>query len=1072
MKKTITLFLLLFAMSLQVFAQDRTITGTVSGSRDKATIPGITVSVPGTTIAAATDIDGKYSITVPPATTTLRFTGIGYKVKDVPITASNELNVQMDDDLLRLDEVVVTANAIKREKRSLGFATQQVTSEELTKGGNSSFIGSIQGKVSGVQINSNSGAVGSSQRVVIRGGTSITSNNNALFVVDGLPIDNSNRRNLDVSSGGKTYDDLNNQTDFGNRANDINPNDIESITVLKGPTATALYGSRASNGAIIITTKSGKKAAIGTGKSKSSILINSKVTFSSVLKFPEFQNTYGQGDVDNVLDDRRENFSWGLPFDGKLRPWGQEIDGKQRVKPYSAVKDNVKDFFDTGVAFENYISMSGGTEKSAYNLSLSSLNSNGIVPDASEYDKYSIHFNGTNDISDHFSSSITLNYTNIGSDLPAGGQREASIYDQVLQTPRDIPITESKDLTDPFNGYNDATGQYGFYGAYTTNPYFVLANFKTTNEVDRVFGTASLTYSNWGWLSITNRFGGDFYADRRYQKWKKYSYEPIDPFYIGNPQIYQGKYSEDVNNYASYNNDFMVSLNHEFTKDLKATLLLGQNVRQETNRQVYAQTNPEGGLGIPGYYNLQNSNGFLAGYNFLTQKRIIGYYGDLNFSYKNMLFLGLTGRNDKSSTLPEDKNSYFYPSVNASWIFTELMKGKLKDDFITYGKLRANWSKVGLDAPAYSTGSYYESTVIDGGFGSTVFPFDGINGYTQSNIIGNPELTPEFTTSFEIGTELGLLKDRVSFDFTYYENRSTDAIIQLAVPQSSGYTSKFINAGERENKGIEMGLRLTPIVTASGFKWEVYGSYTKNKGKVVSLGGDVQQLLLGGSTRSQVVAQVGVPYGAIFAVDLLRDPNGNVVVDSSTGMPRVTPNLIYKGSYEPKYLASIGSNITYKNITFGFLFDIKKGGIMFSRTKDIMDFVGTAKETEKREDYVWEGSVYQDYQGNYVTNSTAFHPYDYYTNVIPDGQHIIDASYVKLREASLAYSLPSKWLGKTPFGSCTIALFGNNLLLWTPKENEYVDPEQNSSGSGNVQGFEFTSNPSVRNYGFDLKLTF
>jgi TonB-linked SusC/RagA family outer membrane protein len=1077
MRKQITLFAwLCIFVCMQSFAQDRTITGRVTSSQDTMGIPGVSVVVEGTTIGTLSDMDGNFSLSVPASATKLRFSSVGMKSKSVDIgPTTTNVSAVLEPNVTKLDEVVVTANAISREKRSLGYATQQVSGTELTAGQNSNFIGAIQGKVSGVDIRSLSGAPGSSQRIVIRGGTSIGRNNQALLVVDGIPIDNRNFRTVDPTDPLLNPDDLNNQVDFGNHGNDINPNDIESISVLKGPAATALYGSSASNGAIIITTKKGKRTY--GGKSKTEVAFNTNVTFSSILKLPTFQNTYGQGDLDNTFNDRRENFSWGLPFDGKDRPWGQEINGKQRVKPYEAQEDNVKDFFDIGTAYTNNLSFSGGTDKSAFYLSLNALNSKGIVP-TSKYDKYNVRFNGSTELANHFNTSVNVEYTNIKGHLPSGGQQNASIYDQLIQTPRDIPITDSKDLDDPFSGYNDVTGTYGFYGAYTINPYFVLHNYNNDNKVDRLLGNITVAYTKFKWVTISDRLGGDIYTDRRTEKWKKYSYSPIDPFYAGNDQVYNGKYSEDYYNFNSINNDLMLSFHRELMKGLDATLLLGQNVHQTTLTNTYVQTNTEKGLILEGYYNLINSNGSDFGVNNYTQQRVVGYYGDLNLAYHNMLFLGLTGRTDKSSTLPKNNNSYFYPGVNASFVFSELFnsESKLKNDIWTYGKLRASWAKVGNDATPYKTLNVFKSTVIDGGFGTTTFPFGDVGGYTVNDIINNPDIKPEFTTAFEVGTEMGFLKDRISFDFSYYQNKSTDQIINLPLPTSSGAQYKVINTGEVDNNGIELSAKLSPV-SNKNFKWELYGTYTKNNNEVVSLYQGVDKYNLGGTSRVSITAAVGKPYGAFYAVDLLHtdqnDPNSPVVIDQATGLPLTTANQVYVGNYQPDWIASWGTTITYKGIALNVLFDTKQGGVFYSRTKDVMDFVGTAEETVDRSDKVWPNSVYQNPDGSYTTNtSITYHPYDYFTANIPDGQHMVDASFVKLREASLSYVLPAKWLAKTVFGSASISLFGNNLFLWTAKENKYADPEQNSSGSGNTQGFDFTANPSQRNYGVDLKVTF
>lgn len=1066
MRKVITLFALILAfVSLQVHAQDRTITGKVISSQDNLGIPGVSVvEVGNSKNGTVTDIDGKYSVKVSATATQIQFSSMGMKTMVVKLGASNSVDLTMEPDAKKLNEVVVTANAITREKRSLGYATQQVSSVELREGQNTNVIGALQGKIAGVNVSSNSGAVGSSNRIVIRGGTSLTGNNQALLVVDGIPIDNANNR---------TGDDLNNQVDYGNRGNDINPEDIESISVLKGPAAAALYGSRASNGAIMITTKKGKKATAGTGKSKTDVTFNSNLTFSSVLKLPEFQNQFGQGDVDNVYNDRRENFSWGEAFNGELRPWGQEINGTQRVKPYSAIENNIKDFFQTGITANNSVAFSGGSEKSTYYMSIGATNNKGVVP-TSSYDKYNVRFNGSSELSNHLTSSINVNYTNISSVLPTGGQKEASIYDQLLQTPRDIPITESEDLTNIFNGYDDITHTYGFYGAYTTNPYFVLNNFKNTNDVDRILGNFAVTYSKWSWLSITNRFGGDIYSDRRYQKWKKYEYAPIDGFYAGNDQVFQGKYSEDLFNLTSYVNDLMLNFNHKFSEKIKGTLVLGQNVRQSTLLNTTAQTNAQGGLALPDFYNLSNSNGKASVVNSSIKSRNVGYYADLNLSYSNYLFLGVTARADKSSTLPTDNNSYFYPSVNGSFVFSELMKESAREKWMSYGKIRASYAKVGNSAPAYVTGNKFDKTLIDGGWGSTQFPLGDVIGYSVFNQLGNPELKPEYTTAFEIGTELGFFKDRITVDFSYYQNNSKDQIIPLALAPSTGFTSRYINTGEVQNTGIELAIKGTPILTKGGLKVELFATYTKNTNEVVSLYQGVDQLIIGGFSQMAIVAQVGKPYGAFYGIDLLTDPQGHVVVDENSGLPKTTTNLIYKGNYQPDFLASFGTNITYKGWTLNALFDMKSGGLFYSRNKDIMDFVGTSKETttNNREDYVWENSVIQNADGSYSTNTVPFHQYDYYTAVIPAGQHLVDASYVKLRELAIGYTFPSKWLDKTPFGSATLGVFGNNLFIWTPESNEFGDPEQNSSGSSNAQGFDFTSNFSQRNYGVNLRVTF
>ncbi|HEV7230736.1 MAG TPA: TonB-dependent receptor, partial [Bacteroidia bacterium] len=643
----------------------------------------------------------------------------------------------------------------------------------------------------------------------------------------------------------------------------------------------------------------------------------------------------------------------------------------------------------------------------------------------------------------------------------------------LIQTPRDIPITEGKDLNNPFNKYDDVTHTYGFYAAYTTNPYFVLENFKNYNNVDRMQGNFSLAFDRYSWISIVERVGGDIYSDRRTQEWKKYNYDPIDPYYAGNSKVYQGKYSQDNYNLDEITHDLMVTLKKDLNQNWKGSLLLGHNVRQSKLLDTYAQTNAQGGMALPGYYNLSNSNGPPLTTNSLTERRLIGAYAEANVSYKSMVFFGASARNDWSSTLPVQNRSFFYPSINASWVFSELFKEKLKTSTWTYGKIRGSWASVGNDAAPYLTSSIFNVSNFTGNFGGNQFPFGNVIGYSQGYRVGNPDIKPEITTAFELGAEMGFLQDRLGFDFSVYENTSKNQIINVPLSNATGFTSQTLNAGEIQNKGIELLIRATPVLTGK-MKWEVYGTYTRNQNTVVSIQPGIDQIVLGGLSTMSVVAAVGKPYGSFYGVDLLKE-NGHVVIDQATGLPLTTPNSVYMGSYQPKFIASLGTKLTYGNFTLNLLFDTKVGGYFYSRTKSLMDFTGTSVETAAggRGNQIWPNSVYRDATGSYQPNtSITYNVEDYYTNKIPDGQMLIDATYVKLRELSLSYTLPGHYLTQTPFGSASIGIFGNNLWIWTPSSNQYADPEMNSSGASNVQGFQFSAQPSQRNYGMRLKVTF
>jgi TonB-linked SusC/RagA family outer membrane protein len=1052
-KKVLFALLALFGIGLATSAQTRIVSGTVTDAKTKTPIPGVTVQVKGTTVTARTGDDGGYAIVFPGGGTMLVFSAVGRLTVEMAVPADNVLNVAMEEDAQSLNDFVVTANSIKREKRSLGYATTELKGADITQGKDRSVLNSMQGKVAGVQISSASGSPGSSTRIVLRGGSSLTGNNQALIVVDGIPIDNSSFQNTDQ---------LNNQVDAGNRANDINPDDVETVNILKGPAAAALYGSRASNGAVIITTKSGKK---GTAGRKNTVSIGTSMQWQDILKLPDFQNSYGQGG--EFQPDSRENFSWGPKFDGTVRPWGQEIDGQRRVKPYVGLPTNVKDFFDKGFLASNNVSLTGGGEKSNYYISFNSINNTGIMP-TTGYNRKSVRINASNEFSSKLTSSVSMNYAKIGGDLSLQGQG-FSAYDQILQTPRDISIVEQKDLNNKFNSNS------GYYGAYTLNPYYILANSKNRNDVDHVTGNAQLNYKPLSWLNIVGRAGTDFYTDTRTQSQPKFSV--VGGQNDGQKNI--GTYYEDIYKVNELTTDLMATATKEFKKHYKITALVGHNVRERKVHNTYAST---AGLVIPDFFGLENSAGPIVASNSLSVRRLWGIYTDINLSYKNYLFLGLTARNDHSSTLPVNHNSFFYSSVNAGFVFTDAFKIKSKK--FNYGKLRASFAQVGNDADPYLLNSVFVKGTIDDGHQNTNlnFPFNGVPGFEKGDRIGNPNLRPERTSSFEVGTEMSFFSNRLSLDFAYYHNKSRDQILSVPIAPSSGYTSQTINAGVITNQGIELLLKGAPIKTKN-FTWTVTVTYTRNRNKVVSLYEGTDQVDVGGAggsgiSSATVVAQVGQAYGSFYAVDAMKDASGNIIVDSTTGMPLInsTPRII--GNYQPKYMLGLGNTFAYKGWSLYILFDQKKGGMFYCRTKDIMEFVGSSSNTVNaegnRNDFVIPGSVYKSESstGGYLPNTTKAHTQTYWTDQSNSAFNIIDASFIKLREVSLTYTLPKKWFTKTFIGGLNVGISGRNLWIKTAKENTFVDPELNSFGNSNVQGFEYGAIPSLRSYGFNVSMTF
>lgn len=1090
MKKLILSLFLFLCVAVAAMAQDRTITGTVTGKDDGQPIPGVSVKIRGAQGGAQSGSDGKYAIKVPAGATGLEFSSLGYINQIVELKAGNVISVSLAADTKSLSEVVVTANSIKREKRTLGYSAPTIKNDELTSGGNPSAITSLTGKVAGVNITSSSNTPGSSSRIVLRGGSSINGNNQALIVIDGVPVDNSSITGGSAAGSG----DDRSSVDFGNRGNDIAPDDIASVTVLKGPAAAALYGARASNGALIITTKSGAK-----GADKTSITFNTSNTFSSILKLPKFQNQYGQGyyavgddgdplvtnGVQQYVNDPRENGSWGAPFTGTVQPWGQEIDGVRQQKPYSAVKDNVKDFFKTGFATDNNLSFSGGSDKSTFYLGLNSLNSKGVFPGKSnDYNKYGVRFNGNTDFSNKFSAGVNFNYTNVASTNVGGGQGGSSVLNNVYQTPRDIDLSSLKDLGNKYNGYGytGADGVvhddlYGYYGAYTLNPYYVLQNFQNTDNISRVTGNFNIGYKPTTWLDVKERVGIDTYSDRRRLIAPKYSFSPADTGNMydpdGNKQSNVGSYEIDQFNVTELVHDLMVTARHKFNDDFEGSLMLGNNIRQRSSNINQTATNNGSGLVVPDWYNLGNSNGPV---NIITdqisKRRLVGLYADLNLSYKNLIYLEATARNDWSSTLPPQNNSFFYPSVSGSFVFSELLKGSSVADWLTYGKVRASWAQVGNDTDPYQLATNYVRGNVNSAFGGTTFPFNNVPGLMIDNVIGNANLKPEKTSSFEVGTELGFFDNRFSVDFSYYKNKSKNQILPVPIPNSTGYAFSVLNAGEIQNNGVELSLRGTPVKTTD-ITWEVYGTYTKNNSKVVSLLPGVDQVTIGGFGGMGIVAAVGRPYGEFYGVTNQTDAQGRTIVSKSSGLPLQTKSAQYLGSYNPDYQASLGTTFKYKQLSLSVLFDTKQGGKFFSRTKDILSFSGAAEITGgDRMNVIYPNSVYIENGASVVNTTSTYNKQDYYTGSVAPGVNVIDASYIKLRSASIAYQFTKDQLRRSPFGALTIGLYGNNLFLWTAKENVYADPEINSSGASNAQGFDFTAQPSVRNYGINLKVSF
>ena len=1072
MKRTLLLFVLLLSVSIGVFAQTHNITGKVLDETGQG-YPGAAILVKGTVTGTVTDVNGDFNIDLPDGKNKLIIQALGYNSISVSDTGQTEIIVRLTRNSKTLEGAVVTALGIRREKREVGYSSTTISSEELTAGNNTSAISALQGKVAGANITSSTGGPGGSTRIVLRGEKSIIKNNNALIVVDGVITNNYDR----------TLSNQLSQVDFGNSANDIDPDEIESITVLEGPAAAALYGEKGAMGAVMITTKKGKHHD-GNKATKMDITFKTTFTQSDILKYADLQHQYGQGNLyQGIADDRRENFSWGSPFDNSIRPWGQIIDGKQLVKPYSDQPNNIKSFFNHGQNLNNFLALSGGSENSTYYLSLNSLNSQGTVPNTF-YNKYSIRFNASTQLSNNFYSSINVNYINTYSRAANGGQASGSVLDNLYETARDIPIWELKDLENKYYSmqYYDTLGveRYGYYGAYAKNPFWAAKNYDNRNKSDRVLGDINLGYKK-GSFNVVDRLGLDVSDERSYYKTPNLNAQPVETaFYGGLNYISPGGYSQFNTSYFTLNNDLMLTFIHNLGKDFGINALVGHNASMIQSESLEAVIDPgTNGLVLPNYYYFSNNTGPVTVTNPVNKRRSHAVYAKVDFNFRRELFLELTGRNEWSSVLQFDHNSYFYPGANLSWAFTERLNGtKFKKNVLNYGKLRFAASGVGASGIAYANNpAGYNQYAVASGFGSIQPPFNGTPAVSIGPTFGLPNLRPERTREFELGTELSFLNDRLSTTFTYYNSLTVDLITQAPLPPSTGLGFHYINIGDISNKGIELSARGTPIKTHWGLTWELFGTYTHNKNNVEHLGGGLDNATMGGYNGLAIVAAIGHPLGTFYGNDIAYY-QGHAVVDQTTGLPVATTKAVYKGSYQPRFIASWGTDLSWKGLKLHAVFTCKQGGQFFSRTKMNTDFNGTSQETtvNGRNPYVWNNSVYQvGNTGNYVKNTQAFSPYNYYTNVennVP-AQGLIDAGFVRLQEASLSYRIPAKLYKRSPFGSLEASVFGTNLILWTSKSNKYNDPEETSAGAtGNGQGFNFTANPSLRNYGISLKATF
>ena len=1051
MKKQSALLLICsFLFSVQLWAQERTIRGTVISADDQGPLPGVSVRVENNeSVGTITDINGKYELKVGADATTLIYSFVGFERKKVDIGSETTLNVSLRTSSLDLNEVVVTANAIEREKKELGYAVTTIGGEETTKARDANVLNTMAGKVPGVRVTSQSGSLGGGAKIIIRGATSLSGNNQPLFVVDGNPISNSgfNGDRNDIITGG---------VDVGNRAADINPDDIESISVLKGAAATVLYGSRAKNGAIIITTKSGK-ALRGKGKT-SSVTLNSSVRFDNPLRLPDFQNEYAQGQQGSY-DPFNFSNGWGAKIDTmnyRVADWkGDTVNG------LSANPDNVKNFYETGATYINSISFAQGDENSDFRFGYTNLQQSGIIPN-STLERNTFSLNAGRNLTDKLSVRVTGNYvkTLTAGNARQGGNNPSTTIALINGAPRTISNEEMR------NNFEDADGNaIGLDGSGTVNnPYWVTTYNNTQNAVDRFYGNGTVNYKFTDEISATYRLSGDFYNDNRENIMRK-----------GTIGRQNGEYQIRDIFFNSLNSDLIVNFNKQLNEDIGLKSIFGHNVNQRSVSSTFIEGRDLIASDLYTYANalsIQNQSDS-------ELRRLYGVYADLTFDYKDFLFLNLTGRNDWSSTLPENNRSYFYPAASASFLFTELMSDDSKD-ILRYGKFRLSYGAVGSDEDPYRLNFFFQpaSDVFTQFVPNILYPHSGRSAFEATNVIPNSDLRPQRQNTLEIGTELIFFGGRIRTDLNYYNVQTTDQIVQLTVPQTTGFNLRTINAGTIQNEGVEILLSAIPVQLDNGFTWTTTFNFGSNKQTVEELAPGLEEYTLtSGFSGLQIKAAAGEEFG-LYGQGFKRDPNGNFVIDETTGL-REFGETIRLGDIYPDWTLGINNEFTYKGFNLSFLVDIRKGGVIFSNTVQDLRFAGLAAETAEngRKDFVDQGvNEVTDGSGavTYETNTTEVSAEDFWqnnsNNSLAEGSTFA-ADFIKLRELRFGYNLPSKWLENTPFASASIGIEGRNLWL-IDSEVPHIDPEVNFFGTSLTgEGVEFASVPSTRTIGFNLRVT-
>jgi len=1048
MKKIYLFSLLLTLLTSIGVAQDRTITGTVKDATTGETLVGVNVVAiengsQSSSIGTMTDIEGKYSLKVPASVAQLAFSYVGYQTQNETINGRANVDVALAVDVKALDEIVVTAFGVEKSEKALSYAVTELPGRSLVQARETNVINSLAGKIAGVQISRPSSGVGGSARVTIRGVRSLTGNNQPLYVVDNIPIDN---QNIDAAGrwGG---------IDYGDGTGDINPDDIESMSVLKGPNAAALYGARAANGVILITTKKGKKNN-GIG-----IEYNGNATFDNALVLPAVQNEYGAGRNGQLLTTLPEVLSLSSQNSGTS--WGPKMQGQSALswdgtnKAYSAQPNNIADFYQTGSTLTNSLALSGANDNAHFRVSYTNLSNKGIIP-TSTFDRNMLTIRGGVNLTKKLSVDAKISYVKANAyNRPNLADIMDNPANALMWMPRNTAISD-------LENYKDANGNMNFYSSETflLNPYWAVNENINKDEKNRFMGFVSLKYELTDWLSVEGRYGKDWYSSDRYtQVAKGTRYRPTG-------MLTQNNYTVSENN--AY---LMLNANKQINEDLRVSGMAGGWYTRNDYKQVgYSGFN----LSVPNLYTIQNAVDRTPNYNVVA-KELQSVFGQVNFDYKGTFFLDVTARNDWSSTLPSNANSFFYPSVSGSYVFSETLG--LPENIFTFGKVRASWAKVGNDTDPYRLKPTYSLAWSGTHLGQPLGTIGSMAYQDYPNFaIPLSNMKPESTTGLEFGLDLRFLNDRLGLDVAYYQTTTSNQILPTTISATSGFLAATINAGEMQNTGFEVMLRATPVKLDNGFQWDINLNFARNRNKVVSLLGTdengkqkLEQLQLGADRAVFIQARPGNPYGDIVGVAYKKDANGNKIFDAN-GMPVASDNVQVLGNVMPNWIGGITNTFTYKNLSLTGIIDIRNGGSIFSQSTRYMYLNGNHEGTlEGREGgYVGKGVNESGAANTVAANAEQYWKDVYNKNIIED--FIYDASFIKLREINIGYTLPETWLSKTPIKGASLAFVGRNLFFFQNNVKGF-DPESNYN-SGNGQGIESGAIPSYRSFGFNLNVKF